>query len=183
MCWGRSPKELSLYFGVRVNRTVFLCLQLASLFGPTLNSGSGTMALGIFVFQRQIRSCTNDLSSIMTEIESKVVGAWRQAADELGIKFSSPFTTTTPGGSFDCIGFVHHFGRRIGTIISVLDQPSSMAGLVGKWRSEDYFISVLGRGYSNYDRKHFVDTLDDWQYFGPDSERPEWYTGKCWGEK
>jgi hypothetical protein len=117
----------------------------------------------------------------MTEIESKVVEAWRQAADDLGIRFSSPFSIVTRGGHrMDCIGFVHQYGRRAGTIISVLHQPSSLADLVGKWQDDDHFISVLGTRYGQYDRQHFIDTLDDWQFFGPDTERPSWYTGKCW---
>ncbi len=121
---------------------------------------------------------------IMTEIESKVVEAWRQAAHDLGIRFTSPFTATLQHDrSIECIGFVHHFGRRVGTIISVLKQPSSLADLVGKWQNEDYYISVLGSGYGNYDRKMFIDTLDDWQFFGPDSERPPWYAGKYWGQE
>jgi hypothetical protein len=119
----------------------------------------------------------------MTEIESKVVEAWRQAARDLGIQFTAPFTATRNGNRIECIGFVHHFGRRIGTIISVLKQPSSLAGFVGKWQNEDYYVSVLAPGYANYDRQLFIDTLDDWQFFGQDSERPPWYTGKYWSQE
>ena len=120
----------------------------------------------------------------MTEIESKVVEAWRRAADDLGIQFSSPFTVVTRDGRrMDCIGFVHHFGRRVGTIISVLDQPSSLADLVCKWQDEDYYIPVLAPGYGEHDRQWFIDTPDDLQFFGPDSDRPSWYTGKYWGQE
>jgi hypothetical protein len=120
----------------------------------------------------------------MTEIESRVVEAWRKAAKDLGIRFSSPFTVTTHGRQIECIGFVHHFGRHVGTIISVLEQPSSLVDLVvSKKQDEDYFISVLAEGYGDYDRQSFIETLDDWQFFGPDSERPAWYTGKYWGQK
>jgi hypothetical protein len=118
----------------------------------------------------------------MTEIESRVVEAWRKAADDLGIRFTSPFTVTTRGRRLQGIGFVHQFGRRVGTIISVLDQPSSLVDLVTKWDDEDYFISVLAEGYGKYDRQYFIDTLDDWQFFGADSERPSWYSGKYWGQ-
>ena len=119
----------------------------------------------------------------MTEIESKAVEAWRHAADDLGIRFSSPFSVITRDGRMDCIGFVHHFGRRVGTIISVLDQPSSLANLVCKWQDEDHYISVLAAGYGKYERQHFIDTLDDWQFLGPDSARPSWYKGKYWGQE
>ncbi len=120
----------------------------------------------------------------MTEIESKVIEAWKKAADDLGIWFSSPFTVVTRNGDHvECIGFVHNFGRRIGTIISVLDQPSSLTQLSGCFNDEDYFISMLGQGYAEYRRQSFIETLDDWQFFGPDSERPSWYTGKYWGQE
>lgn len=119
----------------------------------------------------------------MTEIESKVVAAWRRAAVDLGIRFSSPFSVVLRDGHrVDCIGFVHRFGRRVGTMISVLDQPSSLADLVCKWRDEDYSISVLAAGYGSYDRRQFIDTLDDWQFFGAEADRPAWYSGKAWGQ-
>jgi hypothetical protein len=120
----------------------------------------------------------------MTEIESKVVEAWRQAAHDLGIQFTSPLTVTIREGvRVECIGFVHRFGRRLGTIISVLDQPSSLADLIGKWHDEDYYISVLSSGYADYKRQSFIETLNDWQFFGPKSEKPTWYTGKHWGQE
>jgi glutathione synthase/RimK-type ligase-like ATP-grasp enzyme len=119
----------------------------------------------------------------MTEIESKVVQAWHKAADDLGIRFSSPFTATTRNRKIECIGFIHHFGRRVGTIIGVSKQPSSSIGeLVFKWQDEDYFISVLTEVYADYDRQLFIGTLDDWMFFGADSERPSWYSGKYWGQ-
>ena len=114
----------------------------------------------------------------MTEIESRVVDAWRKAAADLGIRFSSPLAVTTRGRQIECIGFVHHFGRRVGTLISVHEQPSSLIDLVTSGRDDDYFISVLGAGYADYNRQLFIDTLDDWQFFGADSERPSWYSGK-----
>ncbi len=117
----------------------------------------------------------------MTEIESKVIEAWRHAANDLGIQFTSPFTAMIRGSKrTEYIGFVHHFGRRIGTIISVLDQPSSLVDLVGSRLNEDYYISVLSPGYGKYERQHFIDTLDDWQFFGSETERPSWYSGKSW---
>jgi hypothetical protein len=126
-------------------------------------------------------SRTFDKGLGMTAIESKVVQAWRQAADDLGIRFSSPFVVTRPdGSSFECIGFIHHFGRRLGTIISVIGEPSSNVKLSA---DEDYFSSQLSPGYCAYKRQSFINTLDDWAFFGPDAERPAWYTGKYWGQE
>jgi len=109
----------------------------------------------------------------MTEIESRVVEAWRRAADDLGIRFTSPFVVTTKDGSqLECVGFVHHFGRSLGTVISVLGEPSARTNYPA---DEAYFVSALGSGYAEYGPQWFIETLDDLQFFGPESERPSWY--------
>jgi hypothetical protein len=113
----------------------------------------------------------------MTEVESKVVAAWREAAEDLGIQFTSPFDTERDGRHFEGLGLVHRFGHRIGTIISVIDQPSSRIRYPA---DDDYCSSVLSPNYGDYQRQYFIDTLDDWKFFGPDSERPSWYSGKNW---
>jgi len=81
------------------------------------------------------------------------------------------------GRRFDTLGLVHHFGRRIGTIISVVDEPSSLTRYPA---DDDYYVSQLSHTYTRYDRQFFIDTLDDWQFFGEDSERPSWYSGNPW---
>ena len=113
----------------------------------------------------------------MTEVEAKVVAAWREAAKDLGIRFTSPFSLERDGSSSERLGFVHHFGRRIGTVISVLGEPSSHSRFAA---DDHYYFSMLSPKYSAYERQYFIDTLDDWKFFGPDSERPSWYTGKNW---
>jgi hypothetical protein len=111
----------------------------------------------------------------MTPIEAKVVAAWREASKDLGIRFTSPFPFERDGKTFEALGLVREFGRRIGTVISVIDEPSSSV----RWpRSEDYLVSQLSDSYARYDRRFFINTLDDWQFFGPDSEKPAWYSGR-----
>lgn len=110
----------------------------------------------------------------------KVVEAWREAAADLGFRFTSPFVLTLPdGGQQEAIGLVHHFGCRVGTLISVLDEPSQhFRHLAG----DDYFWSSLSRGYCCYSRAEFIETLNDWGYFGPVGSRPDWYApASHWG--
>jgi hypothetical protein len=113
----------------------------------------------------------------MTDIEAKVVAAWQDAARDLGIRFTSPFTAQHGSAAISCLGLVHQFGRRIGTIISVLDEPSSETLYPA---DDDFFPSRLSDSYARYDRQFFIDTLNDWQFFGADAEKPVWYTGKSW---
>jgi hypothetical protein len=115
----------------------------------------------------------------MTDTEAKVVAAWQEAAADLGIQFTSPFlVTSSDGRRHEYLGLVHQFGRRTGTLISVLHEPSEHAPYPA---GEDYYWSTLGSGYGRYERQSFIDTVDDWQFFGSESERPEWYTGKSRG--
>jgi hypothetical protein len=117
----------------------------------------------------------------MTETESRVVAAWREAAADLGIRFTSPVSITAPDGRHhECIGLVHQFGRRIGTLISVIGEPSEQAQYSADAADADYFVSKLGAVYGRYNRQWFIDTLNDWQFFGSDAERPEWYSGAPW---
>lgn len=114
----------------------------------------------------------------MTETEAKVVAAWQEAADELGIQFTSPFALIPAGGPRqEHIGLVHQFGQRVGTLISVLGEPSER---VSPSDCASYYWSILGPGYCTFDRKLFIDTLDDWKFFGPEAARPQWYSGKSW---
>lgn len=115
----------------------------------------------------------------MTDAETKVVAAWREAAAELGIRFTSPFTITTPEGhSQEHLGLVHQFGSKYGALVAVLNEPSENKALPA---GDNYFWSVLSPvNYGQYDRQLFVDTPNDWQFFGSDLERPSWYSGKSW---
>src|SRR5580765_3129511 len=110
----------------------------------------------------------------MTDIETKVVSAWQDAARDLGIRFTSPVTAQHDGASISCLGLVHQFGRRIGTIISVIDEPSSETRYPA---NDDFLPSRLSDSYAHYDRQFFIDTLNDWQFFGADAEKPGWYAG------
>lgn len=115
----------------------------------------------------------------MTKIESKVVAAWKKAAIDLGFQFTAPFIGKDSNGvQFEALGLVHQFGRRIGTLISVAGEPSADF----EHPSDDnYTWSCLGRtSYTQYNRQAWVEMLDDWQFAGPENQRPKWYSGKPW---
>jgi hypothetical protein len=67
------------------------------------------------------------------------------------------------------------FGGRTGTLIRVLREPSELSP---EPAGDGYYWSVLSPGYGWYKRQFFIDTLEDWQFFGLDSDRPEWYSGR-----
>ena len=102
-----------------------------------------------------------------------MVRAWRQAADDLGIQFTSPFILMVDGRSCECLGLVHQFGAQVGTIISVMGEPSSQAHIPAQI---DYEMSELSAAYAEYRRDDFIGMLNDWHFYGPNSARPSWYS-------
>ena len=108
--------------------------------------------------------------------EARVVAAWKEAAADLGIRFISPFVAPSVAGlKHEYLGLVHMFGGQAGTLIRVLREPSEKSP---DPTGDGYYWSILGPDYARYNRQLFIDTLDDWQFCGPDSERPEWYSGR-----
>ena len=112
----------------------------------------------------------------MTDIEASVVAAWKMAATDLGIRFISPYITQSKTGlRHEYLGLVQKFGGPVGMLVRVLGEPSEISP---DPTGDGYYWSILSRSYAQYERQFFIDTLDDWQFFGPDTERPEWYSGR-----
>jgi hypothetical protein len=60
----------------------------------------------------------------------------------------------------------------------LLDLGSTTSAQHGAVSRLGYFATRINVvAYSNYDRTAFVDTLNDWGWFGPEEQRPGWYTG------
>ena len=109
-------------------------------------------------------------------VDAAISNAWREAGSDLGIRVTAPFSF--PGdreGVLIYEAHVHDFGGPKGTVVGVLDDvlrdDRSIAG---------YYCSNLGVSYRTYNRQHFIDTLNDWGWYGPEELRPSWYTGKSW---
>lgn len=105
------------------------------------------------------------------------VKSWEQAAKDLKIKIQAPFTLTIDGKSIDCYLLVENFGSKKGTVILSTDNIVDL----NKMEKLGYYCSALEPShYSTYDRKRFIETLDDWRFFGDKEQTPDWYTGQPW---
>lgn len=105
-----------------------------------------------------------------------ISAAWKEAAADLGIEVVAPFALTAEGGThlwFEA--FIANFGSRNGTVAGNLNSGSHDAR-----QRLGYYSSNLGPSYRTYDRQLFIDTLDDWGWFGDQEKKPAWYTGKPW---
>lgn len=101
--------------------------------------------------------------------------AWRHAARDLGIRFDSPFAIELRGTIYWCAGLLPDFGCERGAIIAGRDSLDSVfvaADGLG------FFASGLNpEYYERYERALFVETLNDWGWFGEPAAVPSWFTG------
>ena len=108
----------------------------------------------------------------------RVLNSWKIAAKDLNINIRSPFSLTTKDNrkiKFDL--FVENFGSPNGIVILTINDMHDLSAL----KDFDISFSALSKSsYSTYNRQHFIDTLNDWGYFGDRSKTPEWYTGQPW---
>lgn len=113
----------------------------------------------------------------MRKLNEAIAKAWRDAADDLGIRVIAPFEITTESGERIAYeAFISNFGGPRGTVVGVLNDafPDSVRTAQG------YYASNLGPSYQRYRREFFIDTLNDWKWFGDEQLKPDWYTGKNW---
>jgi hypothetical protein len=112
-----------------------------------------------------------------------VVEAWRQAAQDLGVAVRAPFmlAADTDGEAIECIALIEQFGSPNGTV--VLGRHNSSESTRHAAKAEGRFVSLVDEAsYFSYDRSLFIDTLNDWGWFGERSRAPDWYTGQAWTE-
>lgn len=106
---------------------------------------------------------------------SGMARAWQEAARDLGIRFDSPFGMSYRGKLYWCEGCLPDFGCAHGAIIvggDTVDEIFDVADALG------HFASALSPySYETYDRELFVDTLNDWGWFGDPTHAPSWFAG------
>jgi len=108
----------------------------------------------------------------------RMIQAWREAAIDLSIRVTVPFRLVREGEKADVIALVHDFGCPAGAIVATFDDDREI--LAKLTSPAGYFVSFVNpECYSVYTRETFIDTLNDWQYFGP-LPLPSWYTGAPW---
>lgn len=110
-----------------------------------------------------------------------ISAAFTEAASRLGIAFVPMFVFKPHDGeAIETLGLVSEFGSKQGTLIfSESNRPSLEQ--FSAIKTAGYFYSILFPSYTQYDQSLFVDTLNDWGYFGNEAKRPSWFTGKTWG--
>ncbi len=109
-------------------------------------------------------------------IDEDMSQAWLVAAKDLAIRVTAPFTIDVDEDEPRIYeAHVQDFGGPKGTVVGVV-----VDGLRDCRQAQGYYCSNLAPSYRSYQRQRFIDTLNDWGWFGPLELRPAWYTGKSW---
>jgi hypothetical protein len=107
--------------------------------------------------------------------KDRIAIAWRRAANDLGIDVVAPFSIELEDHS-ECefIALIKGFGTLKGTLIC---SPEEWDDLGYCYLAEDhgYYCSGVYAVYEQYNKDHFIDTLNDWGWFGDESAVPRWY--------
>ena len=109
--------------------------------------------------------------------QAQISRVWQIAASDLGIQVTAPFLVHTESGEAVVVAaLVHHFGAAAGTLAGTQHDDftllSKLAEQTGRYASFLYLESYL-----TYDRQLFIDTLNDWGWYGQEAP-PSWYTGE-----
>jgi len=119
-----------------------------------------------------------DETILNTNPEASAV--WKFAGRELGFYVEAPFILSTADGEFRFVALIRDFGSPHGMLVLTgAESDSYDQRAVEVAQSLGFGFSIVGDTYNCYNRQHFIDTLDDWQYFGSQPP-PSWYSGKPW---
>jgi hypothetical protein len=112
----------------------------------------------------------------MDESINPMASAWLDAARDLCIRIQHPFTFTADGTNTTTLGvYLPDFGSTSGALLTCRFDGDDVYVAAEK---TGYFRSALNPlHYEPYTRERFVETLNDWGWFGPAEDIPPWFTG------
>lgn len=109
-------------------------------------------------------------------LDDRLVDAWREAANDLGIRVVAPYLLRLPSGEeVACEAFIPDFGSTRGAIVLSEETERRERRALGK--GDDLWTSVhpVKGTPRKYDRAAFIDELTDFGWFGQAEEAPSWY--------
>ena len=101
--------------------------------------------------------------------------SWTDAAKDLGVRIDTSFLVN---GSE--VILIKSYGSKLGTLIVPVEPRIKID--FEDLKNKGFYVSQLGDGYEKYNKDLFIDTLNDWGYYGSESLKPIWYSGKPWSE-
>ena len=114
----------------------------------------------------------------MIQKHTLVTEAFLVAGRDLGIDVVAPFNLIVDGQGYQFLAFLPHFGGPKGMVVAAIDLDSGLG--VAADKAGYYMSSVNVDAYGTYEREHYVDTLNDWGFYGPEGKRPSWLKPSSW---
>ena len=109
---------------------------------------------------------------------NKLIEAWKVASVELGIKIKTDFFIQLENEKINFDLLIENFGSKNGTVIFTVENMNDLE----KAKKYGFYCSALSLTYRNYNREIFIETLNDWGYFGLIDEKPDWYDGHIYNK-
>jgi hypothetical protein len=111
--------------------------------------------------------------------KDSIADAWHTAVADLQLEVIAPYVAQTDKGEYEFIALIKNFGSEQGTLLCLPEQWDD-EGFAGVAEQLGFYCSgIYPESYCRYDRQHFIDTLNDWGWFGDQSKTPKWYTRKA----
>jgi hypothetical protein len=106
-------------------------------------------------------------------MNTKISTAWQIAREELGVRVVAPYEARTRSGEVVvCEAYLPDFGSPTGAIVLGYNGTGVL-----RTQFDGLWCSVAYEPYEVFDRTLFVETLNDWGWFGPSDNKPNWYGG------
>ncbi len=107
-----------------------------------------------------------------------VTEAFLAAGRDLKIEVIAPFDLIVDGKSHQYLAYLPHFGGPKGMVVAAIVADGGLHAAAN--RAGLYSSSVNSEVYDKYEREHFIDTLNDWGFYGPGEKRPPWLKPSSW---
>jgi hypothetical protein len=112
--------------------------------------------------------------------DRSIAGAWNAAALDLDIRVTAPAQLKVGDRVEEVDAVIADFGSRGGTaavrLHTLTAEVQEIAEALGMFVSQ-----LASEAYGEYDRSLFIDTLNDWGWFGAEGQAPTWLDPTPWG--
>jgi hypothetical protein len=104
----------------------------------------------------------------------KLIKAWVKASKDLGVLIETPFLLKIDNEEIKYDLLIKNFGSASGTLILTIDDMIYF----NKAEKQGFYCSALNPfHYEKYNKNIFIETLNDWGFFGKEEFKPAWYDG------
>ena len=110
--------------------------------------------------------------------EEYTVAQWREAAQDLGFRFVSPFTLEDQGETLSYLGWLPQFGSKHGMLIVTTDDLDAQNRLLFVANARGFGVSAMSADSEPYNRAVTIEVLNGWGWASSDPP-PPWYSEAC----